>query len=945
MPTAKILRQPPNKFIQNYVASIKMLQGEDPTAIPDKLFPGTNFGGSGASITASPIGFTVNIDGISYSEFYCYPAGWLFLKDPNRNYTVGNYPPGDLTSPVSASENENIKSNFTYNHLLIAPWFEDISPVEKTIEAIVPYYSALTPSVIGKIKAGEDTRSWPYDQFDYSVRFTNYFDINRGKSLIVRWTVSELDFGARFKFECVLSESGFIEFKYWPAASYEASDTPASFATATVGVFSGASIGTNKFRDLSPLFGYRRDERVLSDLGGSEYFSGFSENSKPYANRIPTKAWPKNGAILTLAPQKNTGKFLPRRIVKNISNSKKIEPEPGLFDDRKTILFNSGISVHYPSLLPSRLVGDTGNVDVSLRQLLYTSGSIQAIGSSSKSAIDGLLLQIDALEKSEKRIDNSFNESQKDYSANTNESSFYATGSALENFGEGFNSPLKSKTQIVFSLPVNKQTEMPSLTSSFYYYDRERKQWTTPYSYQAARSPKQAFTYLTNEESDSYYYYRVTETSLGFDSVGRKISSGSSEIRGDVVFPPVTNFRTFQTDPSIGAIFNQNSGSYSFEQIIIDSALTKDYQNSLTDSSDFYPKNYHQINTSLEYPFLVEKIVVEIPIAVSGAWFDDVTTCNRAYLSPAATYGFPSGAIDFGGPGITFAIHCPRRGLGTSYLDLIASGTITHQFDDKKEVLLNKVPGTKFYSLRPVGFKSFSNPTTVISGVYDGSQYKYVGSAILQMESSIAGGLTFARNDRSLISDSSNITKAIDLVTNEKLPTRGEEDYKPADNSPVNYQSRAPRIYIQQVSPPSRGTSGFQFCGNSILGNAMAEVQIEKEIINPLYISSSGSLPADIKSKIDSVGFIFDAVSSYTTVDSKPSPYLLLPGDKLAFSISKTRPVINYMRVVTPSGPPTYNTYGDYTLSGSHGNFILNTGSIDITLYGSYVREGREFNP
>ena len=942
MPTAKILRQPPNKFIQNYVASIKMLQGEDPATIPDKLFPGTNFGGSGTSIAASPIGFTVNIDGISYSEFYCYAAGWLFLKDPSRNYTVGNYPPGDLMSPVSASENENIKSNFTYNHLLIAPWFEDISPVEKTIEAIVPYYSALTPSVIGKIKAGEDTRSWPYDQFDYSVRFTNYFDINRGKSLIVRWTVSELDFGARFKFECVLSESGFIEFKYWPVASYEASDTPASFATATVGVFSGASIGTNKFRDLSPLFGYRRDERVLSDLGGSEYFSGFSENSKPYANRIPTKAWPKNGAILTLAPPKNTGKFLPRRIVKNISNSGKIESEPGLFDDRKTILFNSGISVHYPSLLPSRLVGDTGNVDVSLRQLLYTSGSIQAIGSSSKSAIDGLLLQIDALEKSEKRIDNSFNESQKDYSANTNESAFYATGSALENFGEGFNSPLKSKTQFVFSFPVNNQTEMPSLTSSFYYYDQERKRWTTPYSSQIGQSPREVFV-EQRQESERYFYYRVTETALGFDAVGRKISSGTN------VTPVETSFfippnGSFQTDPSIGAIFNQNSGSYSIEQAVIDTSLTKEYQNSITDSETFFPKNYHQISIGIDNPFLIEKIVAEIPVAVSGAWFDDVTTCNRAYLSPPATYGYPSGAIDFGGPGLTFAIHCPRRGLGGTYLDLIASGTITHQFDDKKEVLINKVPSTKYYSIRPAGFRSFSNPTSVISGNYDGSQYSYVGSVILEMEASVAGGLTFARNDRSLIPDTSNITKAVDLLTKEKIPTRGELDYNPTDNISVNYQLRAPRVYIQQVSPLSRGTSGFQFSGNSILGNSIASVQTEKDVTNPLYVSSSGSLPSDVKSKIDSADFVFDAVSSYSTVDSRPSPYLLLPGDKLAFSISKTRPVIKDMKIVK-SFAPTIFGYGDYSLSGSHGNFILNTGSIDITIYGSYVRAGREYNP
>ena len=50
------------------------------------------------------------------------------------------------------------------------------------------------------------------------------------------------------------------------------------------------------------------------------------------------------------------------------------------------------------------------------------------------------------------------------------------------------------------------------------------------------------------------------------------------------------------------------------------------------------------------------------------------------------------------------------------------------------------------------------------------------------------------------------------------------------------------------------------------------------------------------------------------------------------------------MRIVKTFAPSVFG-YGDYSLSGSHGNFILNTGSIDITIYGSYVRGGREYNP
>lgn len=946
MATPKSLRTPPPRLMANYTVSIKKLNGNNPISIPDSEFLESNFGGSsttlGTRLISKPLGFTVNLDGISYNEFYHYSAGWMFLKDPARSFTGSASPWLDLTT--STTNNTTIKSNFTYNHLLLAPWFDSSSAVAKTIESLTSEYSSkLTADVIEKVKQGADTRNWPYDYFDYSVRYANSYDADKGRCLIVRWTNSELRYGIRFKFESVVFENGSIEFRYWPAVLYEQSDNPPVAATATAGIFSGASIGSNKFRDLSPLMDYRKEERVLSELGGAKYDSGFTENSKPYANEINTSNWPKKGAVITLTPPKNSVLFLPRKIIKNISNSKKIQSEPGLFDDRKTITYGSNELVHYPSTLPNRLLGDTSGLNVPLLQLLFTSGSIRTTGSVNKDAVEGLLSQIDALENSEKRINNSFNESQKDYSCNTNESAFYATGSSLENFGEGFNSPLKSKTQFVFSFPINRQTEMPSLTSSFYYYDQERKQWTTPYI-SGAQSPKPAFV-LGIEESDSYCYYRVTETSLGFDAVGRKIVSGSSTVvAGFSVIPPANS--TLQSDPVIGTIYNQSSGFLSFEQTLNDSALTKEYQNSLTDSEALYPKNYHQINTGIDYPFLIEKIVAEIPIAVSGTWFEDITTCNRAYGDGGVIDGYPSGAIDFGGPGLTFAIHCPRRGLGGTYLDLIASGTITHQFDDKKEVILKKDADMNYYSLRPAGFRSFSNPTTVVSGVYNGSTYSFAGSAILEMEASVAGGITFARNDRSLIVSSSNREKALDLITKQKIPTRGESNYRAFDFDPFEYEQRSPRVYIQQVSPLARGTSGFQFSGNSILGNSIAPVEVEKQVNNPLYISESGSLTADIKSKIDLPSFVFDAVSSYTTVDSRPSPYLLLPGDKLSFSISKTRPVIEKFREGS-SGISflPWVFYDNYSLSGSHGNFILNTGSIDITIYGSYVREGREFNP
>jgi hypothetical protein len=71
----------------------------------------------------------------------------------------------------------------------------------------------------------------------------------------------------------------------------------------------------------------------------------------------------------------------------------------------------------------------------------------------------------------------------------------------------------------------------------------------------------------------------------------------------------------------------------------------------------------------------------------------------------------------------------------------------------------------------------------------------------------------------------------------------------------------------------------------------------------------------------------------------------MLPGDSLTLSLSKTRPVVNAFKNIS-YGPPEeiYGLDGIF-LSGSHNTVILNTGSIEMTIYGSYVREGEEYNP
>jgi len=973
--------------MENYTVSIKNLNGNVPVSIPDDQFLESNFGGSstsvGARLLSKPIGFSVNIDNINYSEFYYYHHGWMFLKDPERDYSGTDSPWSDLT--LSLTNNEFIKSTFDYNHLLIAPWYDNVTTfVKKTVDELATTVGyMLTVDQIKDIKSGADTRNWPYDNFDYGVRFANSYDADKGRTLLVRWTTAQRgNYEKRFKFEIALFENGTIELRYWPLSFFEKASLSAIEALATIGVFSGNSIGANKFRDLSPLLDYRKNERILSPLGGATYDPGFSDGglSNPYASQVTSFYWPVKGAVITLSPPVNMVKFLPKVTAKEKSNIKTLVKDGGLFDDRKTMVFQerkkvfstflgkyiyppivTQVPVHMPSTLPSRLLGDTGDTNVSIRQLLFAQpekGIIITSGSINKNVIENALEQLEIYEGNDHSVDQSFNESQYNYNTISDETEFYLTGSSMDLFGPGFDGPLKSKTQIRFSLPVNRQTTLSPLTSSFNYYDKGLNRWVLvdPTGY---RPPEASVVFQgissPYDAHDNIYYNRVMETSRGFDAVGRKIVSGSRQVDYNIV-TSTTGVVSYQTDDVIGLTYNKRTAKNKNE---FAQALSKQYGNSVTDNPRFFPKATQQMEVNIEEPFLVEKIVASIPLYAEDEWFEDRTTCIRPFGDIGPARRTASGSMDFGGPALTFAVFCPRKAPGVSYLDLIASGTITHEFDDKSEVFLGREDGMSYHSLRPVGFRSFSNPTTVLSATLSNGVYKYDGNVKLEIAASIAGGISYLRNDRSLFSGSTNyvtgnVQKATELLTSEFLDTAGDDynnnDY---DNTTYsNYEQRSSRIHVQNVSPISRGTSKFEFCGNSILGGTIAYTNNEAIVKNPLFVGAN--LPSSYAAIMaaDS-NFCFDAVMQYSTVDSRVSPYLLMPGDKLTFAISKTRPVAHRMRYTgdadrfeVPVTSGRYaNFYQHHHLTGSHNTVLLNTGSIEVTLYGSYVREGRGYNP
>jgi hypothetical protein len=514
----------------------------------------------------------------------------------------------------------------------------------------------------------------------------------------------------------------------------------------------------------------------------------------------------------------------------------------------------------------------------------------------------------------------------------------------------------------------------PPTTSSIHYYNADKKKWTmvapedcTGHFQVSSRNIEGMKSRVQVFSDTKSGFYTVSETSRGFDSIGRKIVSGSEHLGySNIGGAPQTNGEV--SSKNIGALYYSTAPDVGIIPIdtpsrILD-ATTTAQSNSLTDNPSYYPSNSQTISFPIEQPFLIEKIVVDIPLTAGNNWFSDLTTCTRAFGGRGGTGGIlgigstgsPIGPFDFGGPGLTFSIMCARRASkDASYVDLIASGTITHEFDNFANVFLYKDTGMNDYHLRPIGFRSFSNPSAVISR---NNNLAFTGSVRLQLEAATSSGLTLAIEDRSASTESnnhvtSNREKIIDLLTS---PTRnlkavelnqfdGAGMLPDVDSVAIeDYKNRSPRVYIQQISPFSRGSSKFEFGGNSILGGMIASNDISQPVKNPLYVSTSGSLPAELKSKIDSNNFTAIAFNLCSTFASRPSPYLIFPGDKITLAMSKTRPVVYKALFEEHVMIGDDDTYRNYILTGSH-DISFNTGTVNLTFYGSYVRNGMEYNP
>jgi hypothetical protein len=575
------------------------------------------------------------------------------------------------------------------------------------------------------------------------------------------------------------------------------------------------------------------------------------------------------------------------------------------------------------------------------------------------------------------------------FEQNNNDDPFYATGS-IGSIGEtpgSFSSALQNKDQIKLSFSILEKTQMLPKSSSIYYLNIGDKKWNIPSSAQSEhKGPFQNFAFKTqwspaSGTSGASTGYTIGSKFLedykGFDPYGRPMASGSANIYRHTLTD------SNQTIEGIGQLTTTDTN-------VVIPFLFNDYPNSVQRSSIYNATQSECFELELEKPFLLEKFVCEIPITLGENWFKDLTTTSFSHASGyyAGTQATPNyGYFDRGGPAITISLMCQKKYGQETIRDLIASQVITHEEDAKGNTALRTYPdpyteGGVQQPLIMLAACGLVDPSVCI--VQRPENLEFTGSITIKLTPTISNGSSAIFNSGCIITGS--IDPLIDvffpgavgtvIFTESMFQTYLSNFFAKEKISTKEFVGGglflgllAPNVFtVTNIDPFGRGMTGFSPSGGSIFGGEYATPQNPTQMDNPFYIKNDNTrqeVITEIISQLSAVragyGFIptrFDTTwinfigDSNYFVSKKQSPYLINPGDKLLLTVSKTRPAaISSQHNVPDSasaeiGYQTLISLGNVTGSYlGHDSVYLNTGSVNMSFYGSYVRAGNSYTP
>lgn len=561
--------------------------------------------------------------------------------------------------------------------------------------------------------------------------------------------------------------------------------------------------------------------------------------------------------------------------------------------------------------------------------------------------------------------------------------SFFSTGS-VGSIGEtpgSFSKQLRNKEQIRLTFPVKSKTTMLPNSSSIYYFNFVNGSWNIPTNARSEHSGTfQNFAYRTIwYPASGSTGYQSTNGSLfledykGFDPYGLPLVSGSLDIYRQ------SAFQNNQTIDGISKLSTEDPAT-------VIPFMLDNYPKSVQRSDVYLAQLNETFELDIDQPFLIEKVVCEIPMLFGSTWFDDLTVTSVSYASGTYAGSQPMPGFlyyDKGGPGMVFSLQCQKKYGQENIRDLVASEFITHERDVAgtnvaRKFELNYTEGgsrSPFVIIEAFGSKKESCIT-----VSKDPLSKFTGSIEIKSTCSISNGSTGLFNTTYIVSSS---TSAVNEINSLYPQFRGvffdqigflqklrsvftSEKISFSELGGLNFLSQQ-KFQVISIDAFGRGMTGFAPSGGSIFGKEYVTPQgTSKYFKNPFYLTGSylEDSITQISSSLNQISSSFNFLPAgmdgmYVSLNCNPeyfsskssSPYLVNPGDKLLLTMSKTRPAISASMHNVPNsaaadiGFQNLKSYLVMTGSMTGHDVQFNTGSINITFYGSYVRAGNSYVP
>ncbi len=697
--------------------------------------------------------------------------------------------------------------------------------------------------------------------------------------------------------------------------------------------------------------GYKDQLRKIYKYGGYVSSSAFSDTSNRAGtlkssipnsfavNLTPFNNWPSNigkpSTISFRAPQLRR-EVLPRLAIGELDSRISMPLVGGMgteaigFDDRETTTFASGTVVNYPTTLP-RLFGGT-SPSTTERQNMF-SGDFEITASIIKSAADPFMFE------RPKTYIKPFAEHNQPEQIVNGLNDFFATGSSLESFSNQLDQRLQSKTILRMTLPVERSVTMLSTSSVIMYYRPKSRSWAMPTnsSYIISSGSSTNDSGLSKGDvaqlQDAVHYGRIIEDeeARGFGFIGNRVSSGTLSNISQLV----------ATDSNIGVGFGSTN---------MINALMGAYANSVSLSQNYAATQEETISLPITEPFLIEKMVIELPFAMGDGWFKNRTT---SFLPLDNITGAVDGPFDFAGPAITVSLFNQIKAGSGTRLDLILTGTITHKFDDYAAVRASANPpfNSGSYIVRPEGYRSYGGMSSaVVNAVSTSVGYVFTGSVKMQLEAGVSNGVitkwfvdAFSTNAQTHTQTFRNLFASPTITLDSTaLDVSGGSTIRKTCN-------------IASVNPIGRGATGFNTSIRSVYGKefpSFPNLADGVSVKNPFYFTGSNpnttgagsGLPTQLEEVLTIIqnnsNKFMRMIAAIPVMDYRSSPYLVKPGDKLVLAVSKSRPYLWALSGSTSGA--AYQTSPTLTSGSISDDVQLITGTINVTLYGSALSQNVE---